>query len=99
MNGILNDCKNNGYEPYCADISFEIDNQNNKIIKVGKRGKYTYSGVILSGGWILGKRSHYIVGEEDSSIAAIKIDDSIIDDYKKDLILTKKREKDSKIKS
>jgi len=93
LNGILNDCKNNGYEPYCVDISFEIDNQNNKIIKVGKRGKYTYSGVILSGGWILGKRSHYIVGEEDSSIAAIKIDDSIIDDYKKDLILTKKEKK------
>ena len=87
---------NESYAPKPTEISFEIDNKSNIIKKVGARGKYTYNGVILSGGYILGKRSHYIIGEEDDSIEAKKISEHEIEDYKKDLVLTRKAKKKAK---
>lgn len=82
----------NPYTPYNAEISFDVDNKSQKVIRIGVKGKYHYQGFILSGGFISGKRSHYIIGTEDSS-EAIKISSDVIEDYNKDLIRTKKAKK------
>lgn len=89
---ILKDYSEKAYLPYKAEISFEYDNIKLEVTKVGKRGQYNFKGYILSGGFILGKRSHYIVMEEDN-LDRIEIPKHIIDAYKDDLILTKKKNK------
>jgi len=83
------------YEPYVTEISFEYDKSKGKITRIGKTGIYKYKGFILSGGFILGKRSHYIVPESKKDIGVIKIHENVIENYKDDLIITKKAKKTS----
>lgn len=82
-----------GYKPYYTEISFEFDKTKGKAVKVGKKGKYKYSGYILSGGFILGKRSHYIIPEVDKVSDKIMIKQDEIEAYIDDLIMTKKAER------
>lgn len=78
------------YVPYSVKISFNLDNERHIVNKIGVEGKYQYKGMLLSGGFILGKMAHYIVGEEDNNSERILISDDIIEDYCKDLVSTKK---------
>jgi len=82
-----------GYKPYYTEISFEFDKNKGKAVKIGRKGKYKYSGYILSGGFILGKRSHYIVPEVDKASERIMIKQDEIEAYIDDLIMTKKMSK------
>ena len=95
---ILNNYKREKtYKPYQVGISFELDNKG-RITKVGNRGECSYEGYMLSGGFILGKRSHYIVPAEDTNQPEIdleKKDFMIIRDYEEDLVATKKADRES----
>lgn len=96
LEDILENCKEKGekeYTPYSTKISFDFDNEKHIVNKIGAKGKANYQGAILSGGYILGKMSHYIVGEEDTDLERIQIPDDVIEDYNKDLIMTKKAKK------
>ncbi len=99
INEILKRHENNKspkpYKPYVTEISFEYDKSKGKITRIGKTGIYKYKGFILSGGFILGKRSHYIVPESKKDIGVIKIHENVIENYKDDLIITKKAKKTS----
>lgn len=83
------------YKPYQLEISFEYYSNDKafKVTKVGRKGKYSNNGYILSGGFIRGKRSHYVVGdiEENSGMIEISHDDK--EAYIDDLIMTKKMSK------
>ncbi len=81
------------YGPYCIEISFSLDSQNVRITKVGQKDKYSNNGYLLSGGFIDGKMSHYIVPAPDKNIGRILISEEDIESYKEDLILTKKMNK------
>lgn len=84
------------YKAYSTPISFDFDNERHIVSKIGAKGKANYQGTVLSGGYILGKMSHYVVGEEDNNIDRIQIPDDVIEDYNKDLIRTKKAQKSEK---
>lgn len=91
VNRILRGVENQrNYKPYQTEISFEFDNKTGKITNIGKKGKYSNLGYILSGGFILGKRSHYIVPEMDMESGSIEISQEDKETYIDDLILTKK---------
>ncbi|HSH34822.1 TIGR03986 family type III CRISPR-associated RAMP protein [Schnuerera sp.] len=79
-----------GYQPYQVEISFEFDNKNGKVTKIGKKGKYNNLGYILSGGFVQGKRSHYVVPEMNTESGAIEILQDDKETYIDDLLLTKK---------
>src|SRR5690606_39033103 len=63
--------RDKSYIPYQTEISFDLNEVGN-VIKIGKVGECSNRGYILSGGFILGKRSHYVVPEEDSKLAEEK---------------------------
>lgn len=79
------------YRPYQAEISFEYDSDG-KIVKVGEPSAYGNKGWILSGGFIAGKRSHYIVPEPDLEKSRREIERKYSEAYKDDCIATKKAE-------
>ncbi|MDI6604251.1 MAG: TIGR03986 family CRISPR-associated RAMP protein [Thermoanaerobacteraceae bacterium] len=85
------------YKPYQIEISFNIDNKNNKITDIDKKGICSNNGYLLSGGFILGKLSHYIVPEIDDKSNEIEISKEDIEAYKDDLIRTKKMNKKDEI--
>lgn len=87
---ILKKCKNNNYQPYNIEISFSLDSKNVRITNIGEKEKYSKKGYLLSGGFIDGKMSHYIVPEPTDSSGRISISTEDITSYKDDLILTKK---------
>lgn len=93
--GILRRNKNNNYKPYCIEISFSLDSKNVRITKLGPKDRYGKKGYLLSGGFIDGKMSHYIVPAPNPKLARIPISEEDITSYKDDLILTKKMEKAS----
>lgn len=86
------------YNPYQVKISFEFDNITKRVTKVGKRTEFSKEGYILSGGFIRGKMSHYIVPSE-SHEGSIPVKDKAITSYKDDLIRTKKMSKDGKMQA
>ena len=97
---ILKDCKNGSYKPYNIEVSYSLDSKSARIIKIGSIGKYNEEGYLLSGGFIDGKMSHYIVPAPSIYSNIIEISQDNIRQYKDDLILTKKMSKsDEKIKS
>lgn len=75
--------------PYQAEISFDLDKKG-RITKVGKVGECSHDGYILSGGFISGKRSHYVVPAEDTQLAKEKVSEENIRVYKDDMLATKK---------
>lgn len=82
------------YEPYQVKISFKLDGKG-AIIGIGEVGEYNCEGYILSGGFITGKRSHYIVPAEkiqlsDEKMGKIEITEDCIRIYKNDMLATKK---------
>ena len=77
------------YRPYQAEISFDLDKKG-RITKVGNVGECSYDGYILSGGFILGKRSHYVVPAEDTQLTKEKVSEENIRAYKDDMLATKK---------
>lgn len=97
---ILKELKREGhYKPYQVKISFDLDNEG-RVTKVGDVGQCHYEGYILSGGFILGKRSHYIVPAEDDSQGRIDLSEEDILAYEDDLLATKKMEnKEGKLKA
>lgn len=100
VNKILQSYENNKrsskpYKEYQTTISFEYDKTHGRITKVGKIGTYKNNGYILSGGYIRGKRSHYIVPKACNDVEAIKISNEKKESYIDDLIMTRKAEKTS----
>lgn len=91
------ECNKIDYKPYISEISFGLDNKKSKIINVGKNGEYSKEGYLLSGGFIGGKMSHYIVPAPDRNTGAIDISSEDIKQYKDDLVRTKKMNKEEKI--
>lgn len=90
LNKILEDhSREKSYTPYQTEISFDLNEVGN-VIKIGKVGECSNRGYILSGGFILGKRSHYVVPEEDSKLAEEKRLEDYIRAYKNDMLITKK---------
>ena len=63
------------------------------ITKVGPKGRYGKNGYLLSGGFIDGKMSHYVVPAPDPNLGRILISEEDIESYKDDLIMTKKMNK------
>ncbi|SNX52842.1 TIGR03986 family CRISPR-associated RAMP protein [Thermoanaerobacterium sp. RBIITD] len=91
LKSILKDLSNERiYKPYQTGISFEFDSKTGRIIDINRKGILSQNGYLLSGGFILGKLSHYIVPEADDKSGNIKILREDIEAYKDDLIRTKK---------
>ena len=88
--------ENKGFKPYQVRISFDL-NEKGKVIKVGNAGECNYEGYILSGGFILGKRSHYIIPMEDDNQHRINLSEDDIMAYEDDMVSTKKADKKSGI--
>ncbi|NLB79691.1 MAG: TIGR03986 family CRISPR-associated RAMP protein [Clostridiaceae bacterium] len=88
--------ENKWYKPYQVKISFEYDGSTNRISKIGDTKTYKNEGYLLSGGFIRGKMSHYVVPSE-SRESSIKVDSAIITHYKDDLIQTKKMNKNNRL--
>jgi len=84
--------ENKGYKPYQVRISFDL-NEKGKVIKVGNAGECNYEGYILSGGFILGKRSHYIIPMEDDNQHRINLSEDDIMAYEDDMVSTNKADK------
>lgn len=100
VNRVLQSYENNKrsskpYKEYQTTISFEYDKTHGRITKVGKVGTYKNNGYILSGGYIRGKRSHYIIPKTSDDVEAIKVSNEKKESYIDDLIMTKKAEKTS----
>lgn len=77
------------YKPYQAEISFDLDKKG-RITKIGKIGECSHEGYILSGGFISGKRSHYVVPAGDTQQAKEKVPEENIRAYKDDMLATQK---------
>ena len=92
-NRILRMNKDYSYKPYFIEISFSLDPKNVMITKVGPKGRYGKNGYLLSGGFIDGKMSHYVVPAPDPNLGRILISEEDIESYKDDLIMTKKMNK------
>ena len=95
LNGRVNDESSDPYKPYQAKISFEYDKKSGKVIQIGAPSVYKNDGYILSGGFIRGKLSHYIVPKAKDDVKAIDISDKQKEGYLDDLVLTKKAKKTS----
>lgn len=81
--------ENKGYKPYQIRISFDL-NEKGKVSRVGNVGNCKYEGYMLSGGFILGKRSHYIIPAEDDNQYRIELTEDDIMSYEDDMVATKK---------
>lgn len=95
-NRILKDVENDKYSAYNSEISFNFDNAKNKVTRIGKKDKYSYNGYIVSSRYMIGKRGHFIIPEEDEDIKPIDISYEDILHYKDDLIRTQKMNKKGK---
>lgn len=90
---ILRDNKNKNYKPYSIEVSFSLDSKNVRIAKVGPKDRYGNNGFLLSGGFIDGKMSHYIVPAPDPKLSRICVSEDDIESYKDDLVMTRKMNK------
>ncbi|NLB78467.1 MAG: TIGR03986 family CRISPR-associated RAMP protein [Clostridiaceae bacterium] len=84
--------------PYQIEISFEYSNDNKakRITKIGDKRMYKSKGFLLTGGFIRGKMSHYVVPKESDEESFMIYEDTITS-YKDDLIRTKKMKKPEKM--
>lgn len=85
------------YIPYQVEVSFDYDKESGRIVKIDKKNIFSHNGYLLSGGFILGKLSHYIVSEADENAEPIKISKDDIEAYVDDMIRTKKMKKNGEI--
>ncbi|MCF6463749.1 TIGR03986 family type III CRISPR-associated RAMP protein [Clostridium sp. Cult1] len=82
------------YKPYRAQISFNLA-EDGEVTKIAEVGKAKYNGYILSGGFISGKRCHYVVPPMDDELdSANSLDQDDLNEsirlYKQDMLATQK---------
>lgn len=91
------DFLNENFLPYQIGISFKLD-KDSKIIEIGKPQFYEHNGYLICTNYIRGKNSHFIIPKENDKASKICISEDSIEVYKKDLIRTKKVDKNGIVK-
>lgn len=97
INYMHNERLTSKYKPYRNNISFDLDNKNNRVKSIGKRDEYKYNGILFNSGKYgvkkpggVYKKAHYVIREIGDSYEEIKLSVDDIRIYNKYYIKDKK---------
>lgn len=97
INYMHNERLTSKYKPYRNNISFDLDNKNNRVKSIGKRDEYKYNGILFNSGrsgvkkpGSVYKKAHYVIREIGDSYEEIKLSVDDIRIYNKYYIKDKK---------
>lgn len=85
---------NKEFKPYCKEISFSY-NEKNHITEIDEKDKLKNNGFILTPNFMTKRKTHYIIPSPTEDSERIDLSSKDIENYKNDLVLTKKAEKTS----
>ncbi len=88
---LLNKYENEKFEPYFLEVSFDLDEKRNPI-RISEKGKLSKEGILLTGGFISEKMSHYLVAAPVDNINPLKINETDVLNYINDCERTKKED-------
>ncbi len=76
--------------PYFLEVSFEYDEKKHPT-KISEKGRLKNEGILLTGGFIIGKMSHYLVAAPNDDSHSFTLSKEDVFNYEKDYKMTKKK--------